>query len=109
MLIAGEEWRAYEWVMKHGGIATDESYGSYLGAVRNLGLFFNSNLITDLNLIIQVFFPVQIKFISKFIHKKIRWNKIFHLESKINQSSKESNNQSNNNQSTNQSKDRIIN
>lgn len=27
----GEEWRAYEWVMKHGGIATDESYGSYLG------------------------------------------------------------------------------
>jgi len=28
----GEEWRAYEWVMKHGGIATDESYGAYLGA-----------------------------------------------------------------------------
>lgn len=29
----GEEWRAYEWVMKHGGIATDDSYGAYLGAV----------------------------------------------------------------------------
>jgi len=28
----GEEWRAYEWIMKHGGIATDYSYGSYLGA-----------------------------------------------------------------------------
>ncbi|OQV18628.1 Counting factor associated protein D [Hypsibius exemplaris] len=28
----GEEWRAYEWVMKHGGIATDDSYGAYLGA-----------------------------------------------------------------------------
>ncbi|XP_033877529.3 digestive cysteine proteinase 2-like [Acipenser ruthenus] len=27
----GEEWRAYEWVMKHGGIATAESYGPYLG------------------------------------------------------------------------------
>ncbi|XP_028674260.1 digestive cysteine proteinase 2-like [Erpetoichthys calabaricus] len=27
----GEEWRAYEWVMKHGGIATAESYGPYMG------------------------------------------------------------------------------
>ncbi|XP_043573078.1 digestive cysteine proteinase 1-like isoform X1 [Chiloscyllium plagiosum] len=27
----GEEWRAYEWMIKHGGIATAESYGSYLG------------------------------------------------------------------------------
>lgn len=27
----GEEWRAYEWVMKHGGISTAESYGSYTG------------------------------------------------------------------------------
>ncbi|KAL4629415.1 digestive cysteine proteinase 1-like [Arapaima gigas] len=27
----GEEWRAYEWVMKHGGIATAESYGNYMG------------------------------------------------------------------------------
>nr|XP_015204062.1 PREDICTED: digestive cysteine proteinase 1-like [Lepisosteus oculatus] len=27
----GEEWRAYEWMMKHGGIATAESYGSYMG------------------------------------------------------------------------------
>uniref|UniRef100_A0A672Z4K2 Digestive cysteine proteinase 1-like n=1 Tax=Sphaeramia orbicularis TaxID=375764 RepID=A0A672Z4K2_9TELE len=27
----GEEWRAYEWVMKHGGIGTTETYGSYMG------------------------------------------------------------------------------
>ncbi|KAF3707665.1 SH3 domain-binding protein 5 [Channa argus] len=27
----GEEWRAYEWIMKHGGIATMESYGAYMG------------------------------------------------------------------------------
>lgn len=29
----GEEWRAYEWVMKHGGIAATESYGAYMGMV----------------------------------------------------------------------------
>ncbi|XP_035666054.1 digestive cysteine proteinase 1-like [Branchiostoma floridae] len=28
----GEEWRAYEWVMKHGGIATAAHYGPYTGA-----------------------------------------------------------------------------
>ncbi|XP_068189106.1 digestive cysteine proteinase 2 isoform X1 [Antennarius striatus] len=27
----GEEWRAYEWIMKHGGIATAETYGPYRG------------------------------------------------------------------------------
>ncbi|XP_029426968.1 digestive cysteine proteinase 2-like isoform X2 [Rhinatrema bivittatum] len=27
----GEEWRAYEWIMKHGGISTAESYGPYMG------------------------------------------------------------------------------
>ncbi|KFU93794.1 Digestive cysteine proteinase 2, partial [Chaetura pelagica] len=27
----GEEWRAYEWIKKHGGIASTESYGSYKG------------------------------------------------------------------------------
>uniref|UniRef100_H3CV26 Zgc:110239 n=1 Tax=Tetraodon nigroviridis TaxID=99883 RepID=H3CV26_TETNG len=27
----GEEWRAYEWIMKHGGIASAETYGPYLG------------------------------------------------------------------------------
>ncbi|CAJ1083734.1 digestive cysteine proteinase 1 [Xyrichtys novacula] len=27
----GEEWRAYEWIKKHGGIATTESYGAYMG------------------------------------------------------------------------------
>lgn len=29
----GEEWRAYEWIMKHGGIATTETYGAYMGMV----------------------------------------------------------------------------
>jgi len=28
----GEDFRAYEWIMKHGGIATEESYGQYLQA-----------------------------------------------------------------------------
>ncbi|XP_034401177.1 digestive cysteine proteinase 1-like [Cyclopterus lumpus] len=27
----GEEWRGYEWIMKHGGIATSETYGAYMG------------------------------------------------------------------------------
>ncbi|XP_065670751.1 digestive cysteine proteinase 1 [Hydra vulgaris] len=27
----GEEFRAFEYIMKHGGIATDDSYGNYLG------------------------------------------------------------------------------
>ncbi|XP_035849037.1 digestive cysteine proteinase 2 [Sander lucioperca] len=27
----GEEWRAYEWIMKHGGIETTETYGAYIG------------------------------------------------------------------------------
>ncbi|XP_048850332.1 digestive cysteine proteinase 1-like [Brienomyrus brachyistius] len=27
----GEEWRAFEWMMKHGGIATADSYGAYMG------------------------------------------------------------------------------
>ena len=29
----GEEFRSYQWVMKHQGIATEESYGQYLGQV----------------------------------------------------------------------------
>ncbi|XP_019368053.1 PREDICTED: digestive cysteine proteinase 2-like [Gavialis gangeticus] len=27
----GEEWQAYEWIMRHGGIASTESYGAYRG------------------------------------------------------------------------------
>ncbi|XP_056275349.1 digestive cysteine proteinase 2-like isoform X2 [Pseudoliparis swirei] len=27
----GEEWRGYEWIMKHGGIASTETYGAYMG------------------------------------------------------------------------------
>ena len=30
----GEEFRSYQWVMKHGGIATEQSYGQYLAQVR---------------------------------------------------------------------------
>lgn len=29
----GEEWRGYEWILKHGGIATTETYGAYMGMV----------------------------------------------------------------------------
>ena len=29
----GEEFRSYQWVMKHGGIATEKSYGQYLAQV----------------------------------------------------------------------------
>ena len=32
----GEEWRAYEWMMKHEGIAYEEEYGPYLMAVCTL-------------------------------------------------------------------------
>jgi len=28
----GEDFRVYQWIMKHGGIPTEESYGPYLGA-----------------------------------------------------------------------------
>jgi len=28
----GEDYRAYEWILRHGGIPTSDSYGSYLGA-----------------------------------------------------------------------------
>ena len=29
----GEEFRAYQWVMKHGGIPSEFAYGPYLGMV----------------------------------------------------------------------------
>ena len=29
----GEDFRAYQWMMKHGGIPTEESYGGYLAQV----------------------------------------------------------------------------
>ena len=40
----GEEWRAYEWMMKHGGIAYEEEYGPYLMAVCTLELKCTSKL-----------------------------------------------------------------
>jgi len=27
----GEDWRVYQWMIKHGGIPTEDSYGPYLG------------------------------------------------------------------------------
>lgn len=35
----GEEFRAYEWIMKHGGIATELDYGQYLGIVSLYNVF----------------------------------------------------------------------
>ena len=29
----GEDFRAYQWIMKHGGLASESSYGPYLGSV----------------------------------------------------------------------------
>lgn len=29
----GEDFRAYQWMMKHGGIPSEEEYGPYLGQV----------------------------------------------------------------------------
>ena len=37
----GEEFRSYQWVMKHGGISTEASYGQYLAQVtHNCGISF---------------------------------------------------------------------
>uniref|UniRef100_A0A8B9Z3V7 Peptidase C1A papain C-terminal domain-containing protein n=1 Tax=Buteo japonicus TaxID=224669 RepID=A0A8B9Z3V7_9AVES len=35
------EWRAYEWIKKHGGIASTESYGTYKGQVRVITGYVN--------------------------------------------------------------------
>ncbi|KAI5091760.1 hypothetical protein C0J45_18966, partial [Silurus meridionalis] len=40
----GEEWRAFEWIMKHGGISTAESYGGYTGM--NGLCHYNSSFLT---------------------------------------------------------------
>ncbi|XP_067867860.1 counting factor associated protein D-like isoform X2 [Heterodontus francisci] len=32
----GLEWQTFEWIMKHGGIADEESYGSYMGQVKGV-------------------------------------------------------------------------
>lgn len=29
----GEDFRAYQWMLKHGGIPTEDEYGGYLGQV----------------------------------------------------------------------------
>ena len=30
----GEDFRSYQWIMKHGGLPTEEDYGGYLGQVK---------------------------------------------------------------------------
>ncbi|XP_067867119.1 counting factor associated protein D-like isoform X2 [Heterodontus francisci] len=40
----GEEWLAFEWILKHGGIATADSYGSYLG--QNGFCHYNQSIMT---------------------------------------------------------------
>lgn len=30
----GEDFRAYQWMLKHGGIPTEDDYGPYLGQVQ---------------------------------------------------------------------------
>lgn len=32
----GEDFRSYQWMMKHGGLPTEEDYGGYLGQVNYL-------------------------------------------------------------------------
>lgn len=35
----GEDFRAYQWMMKHGGLPTEDDYGGYLGQVNHLITF----------------------------------------------------------------------
>lgn len=35
----GEDFRSYQWIMKHGGLPTEEDYGGYLGQV-NYSIIF---------------------------------------------------------------------
>lgn len=39
----GEDFRAYQWMLKHGGIPTEEDYGPYLGQV--VKIVFNSDCV----------------------------------------------------------------
>ncbi len=43
--LRGEDFRAYEWIMQHNGIATEESYGGYLQA-DGYCHYFNSSSVT---------------------------------------------------------------
>ena len=49
----GEEFRSFQYMLKHGGLASEEDYGHYLGVVslnslQKVLIFFNSFLIFDL-------------------------------------------------------------
>lgn len=35
----GEDFRSYQWIMKHGGLPTEDDYGGYLGQV-NYSIIF---------------------------------------------------------------------
>lgn len=40
----GEDFRAYQWMLKHGGIPTEDEYGPYLGQVQIVCKCFLSTL-----------------------------------------------------------------
>jgi hypothetical protein len=42
----GEDFRAYQWMLKHGGIPTEADYGSYLGQVRSSCVLLSTFLIS---------------------------------------------------------------
>ncbi|KAI7798783.1 hypothetical protein IRJ41_015825 [Triplophysa rosa] len=44
----GEEWRAFEWMMKHGGISSAENYGAYRG-MNGLCHYDKSSLVAKVN------------------------------------------------------------
>ncbi|TRZ00462.1 hypothetical protein DNTS_033225 [Danionella cerebrum] len=44
----GEEWRAFEWMMKHGGISTAETYGGYMG-MNGLCHYNKSSMVAQLS------------------------------------------------------------
>ena len=57
----GEEWRGYEWIMKHGGIATTETYGAYMGMVS----LRPRQPVLPVLLVVKSFIPAVIGFLTK--------------------------------------------
>lgn len=41
----GEDFRSYQWIMKHGGLPTEDEYGGYLGQVNRfqIQLFYTQH------------------------------------------------------------------
>lgn len=49
----GEDFRAYQWIMKNGGLTSEEQYGQYLAQVNTVSVTFIENY-SFLSLISQV-------------------------------------------------------